>query len=151
MLFRRRFKDKYAGSSRERICCPNSVRLVFLVEDKRSSRITDFLCCLIWTIWFNGKWTKMSFSTFLTNDFCTTTLSKKYISNRMSFLFKCWLKIVETTPSACRDFARRNQSFARARDLATIGFMPRIREREKGWRECGRNRGEGGTDEKDGW
>ena len=29
MPFKRRFKDKYAGSSRERICCPNSVRLVF--------------------------------------------------------------------------------------------------------------------------
>ena len=31
MLFKRRFKDKYAGSSTERICCPNSVRLVFLL------------------------------------------------------------------------------------------------------------------------
>ena len=29
MPFKRRFKDKCAGSSRERICCPNSVRLVF--------------------------------------------------------------------------------------------------------------------------
>ena len=29
MPFKRRFKDKYAGSWPERICCPNSVRLVF--------------------------------------------------------------------------------------------------------------------------
>ena len=28
MPFKRRFKDKYAGSWPERICCPNSVRLV---------------------------------------------------------------------------------------------------------------------------
>ena len=28
MPFKRRFKDKYAGSQPERICCPNSVRLV---------------------------------------------------------------------------------------------------------------------------
>ena len=28
MPFKRQFKDKYAASSRERICCPNSVRLV---------------------------------------------------------------------------------------------------------------------------
>ena len=30
MPFKRRFRDKYAGRSPERICCPNSVRLVFL-------------------------------------------------------------------------------------------------------------------------
>ena len=31
MLFKRRFKDKYANSSPERICCPNSVRLVLSI------------------------------------------------------------------------------------------------------------------------
>ena len=53
MPFKRRFKDKYAGSSRERICCPNSVRLVlflfppnkgdpnFLTEDLWSHFVAD--------------------------------------------------------------------------------------------------------------
>ena len=31
MPFKGQFKDKYTGSSRERICCPNSVRLVFFL------------------------------------------------------------------------------------------------------------------------
>ena len=30
MLFKRQFKDKYAGNLPERICCPNSVRYLFL-------------------------------------------------------------------------------------------------------------------------
>ena len=33
MPFMRQFKEKYAGSSRERICSPNSVRLVILEND----------------------------------------------------------------------------------------------------------------------
>ena len=31
---KRQFRDKYAGRSPERICCPNSVRLVFQLETR---------------------------------------------------------------------------------------------------------------------
>ena len=45
MPFEKRFKDKYAGGSPERICCPNSVRLVlcYLLQVLQESRRTKIL------------------------------------------------------------------------------------------------------------
>ena len=43
MPFRRRFKDNYTGSSRERICCPNSVRLVPSTTHSNAMYIQDEL------------------------------------------------------------------------------------------------------------
>ena len=54
MPFKRRLKDKYAGSSRERICCRNSVRLVNLLDASMLFRLS--VCpCVRRSISFLGK------------------------------------------------------------------------------------------------
>ena len=47
MPFKRRYKDKYAGNLRERICCPNSVRLVFHCFHSRLLRNNLLSRCIL--------------------------------------------------------------------------------------------------------
>ena len=76
MPFKRRFKDKYAGSLPERICCPNSVRLVvrkhrfwFWIQFKVSSEPARQLtvkslpyCLLTCWKWFSNAQRTRTFS-----------------------------------------------------------------------------------------
>ena len=79
MPFKRRYNDKYAGSSRERICCPRSVRLVLLLSKK-----ILWLCLL-------SLWLKVIF--FKVTWFLMPESDASPFSSRRNFLFPSFFEM----------------------------------------------------------
>ena len=85
MQFKRRFRDKYASRSPERLCCLNSVRLVFLIFQNRHSffLLPNFF---LWDLLFVVKSTEHTANHIL---LLKTTTRIKPRNKRSYFKMKC--------------------------------------------------------------